>query len=279
MVESLSKVSIMNAFHQHFHRYGRGLIIECDFGTNYSAAKAQLEEEEIVENKDIEGVSQSLKSEGIQLVQRSPKSPWVQGSIEQSNQVIKKILPGKKLTMFQLINVLEHIMFHINWCPISTTTTLDQLRPCDIIPIYSRLDTNLNMSGCSEVIKMAAEEFKEKWKKLYLTSILRQKKWLETNHSLQVGDVVMLNNLLSPQGYPRFAKIKEVPKHTSNMDRYFLCEYRVTKSMKTVLRPAQSLTLILEKDGDQNVKKKLIDDFARKGFRSSKDQEENPGQK
>ena len=49
--------------------------------------------------------------------------------------------------------------------------------------------------------------------------------------------------------------------------------------MKTVLRPAQSLTLILEKDGDQNVKKKLIDDFARKGFRSSKDQEENPGQK
>ena len=113
VVESLSKVSIINAFHQHFHRYGRSLIIECDFGTNYSAAKAQLEEEE----KDIEGVCQSLKSEGVQLVQRSPKSPWVQGSIKRSNQVIKKILPGKRLTMFQLINVLEHIIFHMNRRP------------------------------------------------------------------------------------------------------------------------------------------------------------------
>ena len=77
VVESLSKVSIMNAFHQHFHRYGRSLIIECDFGTNYSAAKAQLEGEETVQYKDIEGVFQSLKSEGVQLVERSPQSPWL----------------------------------------------------------------------------------------------------------------------------------------------------------------------------------------------------------
>ena len=77
------------------------------------------------------------------------------------------------------------------------------------------------MSGCSEVIKLAAEEFKEKWKKLYLTSILRQKKWLATNHSLQVGDLVQVNDLLNPQGYPRFAKIKEIQKDTNNMDRYF----------------------------------------------------------
>ena len=171
--------------------------IECDFGTNYSAAKAELAEEETVQFKDIEGVVQSLKSEGVQLIQRSPKSPWVQGSIERANQVIKKILPGKKLTMFQLINVLEHIMFRIKKCHIGINSTLDQLelRPSDIIPVYSKLDTKLNMSGCSDAIKSAAEEFKEKWKKLYLTSILRQKKWLTTNHYLQIGDLVQVNDL------------------------------------------------------------------------------------
>ena len=112
--------------------------------------------------------------------------------------------------MFQLIHVLEHIMYHINQRPIGTTSTLDYLRPCDIIPIYSKLDTGLNMSGCSEVIRMAAEEFREKWKQIYLVSILRQKKWLNTNHSLKIGDVVMINDLLNPQGYPRYAKIKEM---------------------------------------------------------------------
>ena len=63
----------------------------------------------------------------------------------------------------------------------------------------------------------------------------------------------MVNDFLNPQGYPRFAKIKEVQKDTSNIDRYFLCKYQATKTMKTVFRPAQSLTLILEKYGDQNV--------------------------
>ena len=64
-----------------------------------------------------------------------------------------------------------------------------------------------------------------------------------------------MNDLWNPQGYPRFAKIKEVQKDTNNMDRYFLCEYRVSKTMKTVLRTAQSLTLILEKNGDNNINK------------------------
>ena len=153
--------------------------------------------------------------------------------------------------MFQLINVLEHIMFHVNKRPIGINSTLDQLRPSDIIPVYSKLDTKLNMSGCSNIIKEAAEEFKEKWKKLYLTSILRQKKWLTTNHCLQIGDLFQANDLFSPQGYPRLAKIKEIQKDTNNMDRYFLCEYRVSKTIKTVLRTAQSLTLIMEKNGDK----------------------------
>ena len=155
--------------------------------------------------------------------------------------------------MFQLINVLEHIMFHINKRPIGTNSTLDQLKPSDIIPVYSKLDTKLNMSGCSNVIKEAAVEFQEKWKKLYLTSILRQKKWLTTNHGLQIGDLVQVNDLFSPQNYPRLARIREIQKDTDNKDRYFVCEYRASKTLKTVLRTAQSLTLIMEKDGDKTI--------------------------
>ena len=42
-VESLSKESIINAFENHFHRFGRSLSIETDVGTSLSAAKADLE--------------------------------------------------------------------------------------------------------------------------------------------------------------------------------------------------------------------------------------------
>ena len=101
--------------------------------------------------------------------------------------------------------------------------------------------------------KKETAEFQHKWKKLYSTSILRQKKWLTTNHCLQSGDYVQVNDLLSPQGYPRLARIKEIKKDSDNKNRYSVCEYRARQTFKTVLRTAQSLTLIMEKDGDKTI--------------------------
>ena len=48
-VESLSKESILLAFENHFRRFGRSVSIETDLGTNFSAAKSDLENEETVE--------------------------------------------------------------------------------------------------------------------------------------------------------------------------------------------------------------------------------------
>ena len=69
-----------------------------------------------------------------------PKAPWIQGSIERANSVIKKIMLGKKMIVFQLALLIEKIIFHINQRPIGCSTTLESIRPADIIPMWSKLN-------------------------------------------------------------------------------------------------------------------------------------------
>jgi hypothetical protein len=61
-VESLSKDSILLAFENHFRRFGRSESIETDLGTNFSAAKSDLQNEETVEEDAVREITQSLKA-------------------------------------------------------------------------------------------------------------------------------------------------------------------------------------------------------------------------
>ena len=67
--------------------------METDFRTNFLAPKETLENAELIDTDDIKKISEALKSEGVTLVQRTPKAPFIQGSIERANLLIKKILP------------------------------------------------------------------------------------------------------------------------------------------------------------------------------------------
>ena len=94
-VESLNKTHILDAFRKHFLRYEESKLIECDFGSNFSAAKTDLEnqEENCVDEQDIKAVTETLKTQGVMVSQRSPLSPWLQGGIEKANMSIKKVMP------------------------------------------------------------------------------------------------------------------------------------------------------------------------------------------
>ena len=98
-VEDLSKTSILNAFENHFHRFGKSLSIETDLGSNFTAAKADLEGADSLNEADITDISQSLKSSGVSLIQRVAKSPFIQGGVERANQIVKRIFPEKRMTV------------------------------------------------------------------------------------------------------------------------------------------------------------------------------------
>jgi hypothetical protein len=73
--------------------------------------------------------------------------------------VIKKIMPGKKMTVFQLALLIENIIFHVNRRPIGCSTTLESIRPADIIPVWSKLNPRAEMAGCAKIIESARTEF------------------------------------------------------------------------------------------------------------------------
>ena len=118
-VESLSKTHILDAFRKHFLRYGESKLVECDFGSNFSSARGDLEnqDEGFINEDDAKAVTESLKTQGIKMSQRSPLSPLLQGSIECSNLIIKKVMPWKRMTVFQLLNVLEYAIYTVNKRP------------------------------------------------------------------------------------------------------------------------------------------------------------------
>ena len=94
-VESLNKTHILDAFRKHFLQYGESKLIECDFGSNFSAAKGDLENqyENCIDEEDIKAVTETLKTQGVMVSQRSPLSPWLHGGIEKANMAIKKVMP------------------------------------------------------------------------------------------------------------------------------------------------------------------------------------------
>ena len=59
----------------HSLRYGESQQIETDFGTNSSAAKETLQEGDVISEDDLKKITQTLKSEGVNLVQRVLKAP------------------------------------------------------------------------------------------------------------------------------------------------------------------------------------------------------------
>ena len=260
VVESLSKTSILDSLKQHFLRYGQSQMIETDFGSNFSAAKGDLEDEEKLDKKDVQEISESLKSEGVKLVQRTPKAPWIQGGIERANLVIKKILPGKRMTLFQLLAVCEYITYTINRRPIGISSSLENVKPADVIPVWSKIDPKTTMMGCTKAIESAQEEFKKKWEELYKISILKQRKWLQSNHDLEAGDLVLILDLKTKLGYPRNGRITNVEKDTSGVKRYYTVEYKNGKKFSVVTRPAQSLVIVMKKN--EQDEDKVIDSIS-----------------
>ena len=251
VVEGLNKENIINSLKAHFHRYGKSTRIECDFGTNFVSAKNLLESSgvdahEKVESSDIKHITQEMQSAGEKLIQRAPRAPFIQGGIERANAMIKHLIPRKRMTIFQLLNFLEYAQHHINKRPIGLNTSMENITPSNIIPVWSNIFPG-SLHGCSRAIEDARTEFTQKWRDLYHGCILRQQKWRSSTHNLQRGDIVLIMDLKNQIGYPVCATVDQVEQDTSGQDRYFLLKYKIRSTWHSVKRTAQSLCIVLTK--------------------------------
>ena len=140
----------------------------------------------------------------------------------------------------------------INQRPIGLSTTLEDIKPADVIPIWSRIKpAECFMKNCSKIINDAIQEFRKRWDCLYKTCILQQKKWMTSNHDLEKDDLVLVLDLKNNLNYPKTGRIKDVEADHSGINRYFHVEYKIGKRVQSVKRTAQSLVLLLKKSEDK----------------------------
>ena len=52
------------------------------------------------------------------------------------------------------------------------------------------------MKECTKVVEAVKQEFLERWNELYKLSVLRQGKRFNANHTLMIGDIVLITDLM-----------------------------------------------------------------------------------
>ena len=111
------------------------------------------------------------------------------------------------------------------------------------------------MKNCSKILSDAIRDFREKWDSLYKSSVLQQKKWMDSNHQLEEQDLVLILDLQTHLNYPRVGRISEIEMDSAGVERYFTVSYKDNnkKKEKSVKRCAQSLVLLLKKSEDDKL--------------------------
>ena len=269
MVESLSMDHLLLAIKAHFARYGKSLRIESDLGSNFKAVAKHFNEEpdeETVKDGDIQQLTQELKSVGCNMVQRCPRTPYLQGSAEHAVKMTKKALKcyKSKLSSFTWINLLEHTMVILNRRPIGAKLTGEVLTPSDVNSIFTGTDEMIevdpkqgDLPRYTQQVAELLQEFQERWLASYYKTLLRQKKWIEKNAILEKNDLVLILDLPNKHQYPTLGRVIHIKQDGGDVQRYFSIQYKKNTEgvLKTVQRTPTSLVLILKESEDQTVDK------------------------
>ena len=128
-------------------------------------------------------------------------------------------------------------MFTVNRQPIGLSSALECVRSSDVVPIWSKLQpADCSMKNCSKVLNEALREFQARWDCLYKSTILKQKKWMQSNHNIEKGDLVLITDLLGKLNNPQHGRISKIEKDNAGVERYFTVEYKTGNRSQSVVK-------------------------------------------
>ena len=244
----------MNALTHHTLRFGQFQRIEVDFGSNFSAAKDDVEA--MLGKSEVDEISAQIRHCGAKMIQRAPRSPFLQSSAEHAVKIFKKLIPSKHtMTLSEWFVCFNSAMDLANKRPVGWSNSMESFSPQDMIPIWSNLSPPGSMEGCTEVITEYKKQFHSSWTQFYLNTIIKQTKWFQSSkHSpLQVNDIVLISDLVH-DGYMTLARVTGTKQDTAGHTRYYKVSYKRdgSKNAKSVVRTARSLVFILRPDDQED---------------------------
>ena len=224
VVSSMSTDAFINALRHLVAIRGPIRCLRSDRGTNFVGASNEIREPQ---------VKAFLQKHGCDLVDwkfNVPKSSHMGGVWERQIRSARRILAsileqsGKQLDDEGLRTIMYEVSAIINSRPLTTESVNDCTAPLPISP------ANL-LTGKSEVTLVPPGEFEEadlfckkhwrrvqyllnifwsRWHKEYLHTLQSRQKWLSPNRNIQVNDVVLIKDDLTPRCQWSLAKVVEV---------------------------------------------------------------------
>lgn len=209
---SLDTDSFINALQRFTARRGKAKEIWTDNGSNFVGAKAELRKALAECNKT--RIEDHLRQQEIKWIFNPPAASHMGGVwerlIRSVRTILMSIIPKGRLddeTLPTLMCVVESI---INGRPI-TKLSADPSDPAPLTPnhiLLLRNDSSFPQINSQKQdlykrrwkqVQWLADEFWNRWLCEYLPSLQKRQKWLQKHRNLQVGDLVLVNNVNTPR--------------------------------------------------------------------------------
>lgn len=225
VVSDYSSETFLAAFYRFVARRGLCHTVYSDNGTNFRGADSELQRLFREASKFSTEVSAAVANDGIQWSYNPPKAPHFGGlweaAVKSFKHHLKRVLGDATLTFEEFSTLAAHIEACLNSRPLSAIST----DPTD----YSALTPGHFLIGGAlkappeapspqeprglrrwEHVHRMRNHFWQRWHKEVIHELQQRSKWLESNASLQIGNLVLITDeQLPPQQWP-LARVQEI---------------------------------------------------------------------
>ena len=232
----LDTSSFRNAFSRFQSVRGPVKTVLSDNGTNFQAAKQQIEEAAVYFGE----LAEHLKLHGVEWTMNPPYSSHRGGSYERLIGSVRRALEAsmlltsnRGLSRDELTTLLAEAMSIVNSTPLWAASTdpndpapltpsmLLTLKDSSYRPLESFADADLLSYGKKRYkrVQYLADQFWKRWREEYLHTLTQRRKWKRRRPCVQVGDLVLLRDKQKHRNNWPMGRVTEVKKSKDGLVR------------------------------------------------------------
>ena len=256
VLHSMNTDSFISAFRRFQNRRGDTANVYSDQGTNFIGGERELRE--ALEELDHNEIATQLAKHGADWHFNPPMASHRGGATERMIRSVRQVLStavgAQVLNDEQLLTVFTEAERCVNSRPLTsvisdardmralTPSMLLTLRNHDVTMPPGIFDENDNIARrWWRQAQYISDIFWQRWVKEYLVTLHERQRWQHVKRSLQVGDIVLMNNVGTPRCQWPLARVVKV---CDSRDGHVRSVEVINSSGRVFTRPVTRLCLL-----------------------------------
>ena len=263
VLESMDTSSFICALRRFFAIRGTASLLRCDRGTNFTGAKAELDN--ALAELDQHKVEKYAHEQGCEWLFNPPHASHFGGAWERQIGTIRRVLDAmfaelgsSQLTHELLVTLMAEVSAIVNARPIALVPTdVDEpqpLSPSMLLTMKTRpvgtspgvfVPTDLYARRRWRRVQYLADQFWLRWRREYLQSMQPRRKWSSPRQNLTDGDVVLMKEEGTHRNNWPIGRIMEAIQSEDGQVRKARVEIIRDGKKKAFLRPVKELVVLV----------------------------------